>query len=168
MSKDFKSTVDQTLAKKAIKEASLKKEEERLLVEKAKISEITEKFTDSYVVEKITYKIKEQIAEDFRQELEDGLAVQIAESVREEVTEQVRGELKQQLDERVLESNLLLIKAIKALSDKIESVNESLNVEVPTPVVHMNMPTITRKVNRGDNGLVESITEEFDSNTNEE
>ena len=163
MSNDFKSTVDQTIAQKALKEASLKDEEKRLLAEKVKISEITEKFTDSYVVEKITYKIKEQIAEDFRKELEDGLAVQIAESVREEVTEQVRGELKQQLDERVLESNVLLIKAIKQLSEKMDKINESLNVEVPTPIVHMNMPTITRKVNRDKDGLVESITEEFDN-----
>lgn len=167
MSKDFKSTVDQTIAQKALKEASLKEEEKRLLAEKAKISEITEKFTDSYVVETITYKIKEQIAEDFRRELEDGLAIQIADSVREEITESVRQELKEQLDERVIDSNRQLVKVITLLSDKMEKINESLNIEVPTPIVHVNMPKITRKVNRNEDGTVNSITEEFDQSNEE-
>jgi len=162
MSKDFKSTVDDTLARQVAKKQAVVEEKKKIAREKEQVSKITEQFSDTFMVEKITYKIKEQMAEDFRQELEEGLAVQIAESVRQEITESVRKELTVELDERVIESNESLIKVINTLAEKMERINESLNVEVPTPIVHVNMPKITRKVNRNEDGTVDSITEEFE------
>ena len=159
---NFKDTVknktDQEIARKILEE----QKGVDLANERKSIDTITEKFSDTLLVEKVIHKIKEQMSEDFRKELEDGLAIQIEEAVRVDVTESVTRQLAGQLDERVIESNKLMVDAITKLSEKLDNLNESLNIVVPAPIVHVNMPKVTRKINRNDSGLVESITEDFE------
>lgn len=118
-------------------------------------------FSDTVIVEKITQDIKKQITEDFKQELENGLRQQIEDQVKQDLTESITANLYKKLDEAVLESNNKLLSAITGLSDKINSLSESMKVEIPTPIVHVNMPKVIKKVNRNEQGLVESVTEEY-------
>jgi len=164
---NFKATVEETVKRKIANEILSEQGKADVLTEQKRVASITSQFSDTLLVEKVIHKIKEQMADDFRKELEDGLSVQIAESVRAEVTETVTRQLKAQLDERVIDSNERIIDVINKLASKLDKLSESLNIEVPTPIVHINMPKITRKVNRNESGLVESITDNFDEDEKE-
>lgn len=162
----FKDTVAENQNKKALAEeqARIAKAEKARKLQEQKDAE--QKFSDQLKVDQATRLIKEEIQEEWKQELEAGLRQEIEESVRNEVAtkveSQLRKELTEQMDSRIVDATSQLVAVIEALSVKVEKLNEGLNIEVPTPVVHVNMPRVTRKVNRNEKGLVESITEDYD------
>ena len=161
---NFKDKVQQKTEQKVASEQLAIETKQAAVIEEQKVVALNNKFSDTLLIEEVTNKIKSEITEDFRRELEDGLRKEIEESVRSNVTAIVEKQLAQKLDERIIQSNKSIVEAITKLSSKLDNLNEGLNIEVPTPIVHVNMPRVTRKVNRNDSGLVESITEEFDDN----
>ena len=162
----FKDTVDQKQNEKALAEeqSRIAKAEKAQKLKEQKEAE--QKFSDQLKVDEATRLIKEEIQEEWKQELEAGLRQEIEESVRNEVATKVESKLRKELteamDSRIVDATSKLVTVIEQLSAKVESLNEGLNIEVPTPVVHVNMPRVTRKVNRNEKGLVESITEDYD------
>jgi hypothetical protein len=161
---NFKDKVQQKEEQKVAREELAEQKKQEAIIEEQKVVALNNKFSDKLLVEEVTNKIKEEITEDFRKELEAGLRREIEESVRNDVSKQVEKELAKNLDERILESNKSIVDTMSKVIEKLDKLNEGLNIEVPTPIVHVNMPTVTRKVNRNKEGLVESITEEFDDN----
>lgn len=140
-----------------------------LVVEDIKPAPIAEKtFTDTVLIEQVTKNVKQEITEDFKQQLEAGLRQQIEEQIRydltNELTSSITKTITENLNESIVETNRLLMGAVQMLSEKVEKLSESMKIEIPTPIVHVNMPKVTRKVNRNEQGLVESISEEYENN----
>jgi len=159
---NFKDKVQQTTEQKVAREDLAEKKKQEAIVEEQKVVALNNKFSDKLLIEEVTNKIKQEITEDFRKELEAGLRKEIAESVKAEVVTDVTKTLAKNLDTRIIESNASIVNVMNKVLAKLDKLNEGLNIEVPTPIVHVNMPSVTRKVNRNKEGLVESITEEFD------
>lgn len=54
-----------------------------------------------------------------------------------------------------------MIAILEKLVDRIEMLEEKLNIEIPTPVVNIQLPRTTKKVHRDGKGHISHITEEF-------
>lgn len=141
------------------------------IVEESVEPEVTaedKSFSNTVLIEQVTQNVKQEITEDFKQELEAGLRQQIEEQIRidltNELTSSITKTITENLNESIVETNKLLMGAVQMLSEKVEKLSESMNIEIPTPIVHVNMPKVTRKVNRNEQGLVESISEEYENN----
>jgi hypothetical protein len=115
---------------------------------------------------------KEVLKTEIRSEIETKLTEEVENKIRTELTEKFEHEMaafKQQLSESFMtgmvntmnSNNDILIKVISALTKKVESLQESLSIEIPAPVVNVTMPArkVTRKVHRDSKDRITEITE---------
>jgi len=119
----------------------------------------------------------DKITEEMRTEL----SLQIEEQVKARVEKELRSKIEKELSEKIKSdtdvlseaviennrTNAQLIEAITQLNNKLDTLVESLKIEIPTPVVNINVPKVKKKIVRNEKGLIESIVEEHD-NDNED
>ena len=61
-----------------------------------------------------------------------------------------------------------MIAVLTSLVERIETLEEKINIEIPTPVVNVHMPKTVKKVHRDNKGHISHISEDFvedDNNT---
>jgi hypothetical protein len=114
------------------------------------------------IKESLYKELEESVRQELEQKLKTELEKQITEKISTKLKEDFESSIQKTVNERIVESNQNLINTIFQLSEKIDQINASLKIEVPTPVVYVNMPKVTKRINRDKNGLVESVTEEYE------
>lgn len=116
---------------------------------------------------------KEVLKTEIRSEVESKITEQVEARVRQQISEEYEQkftEFKQQLSESLIcevvnnmnANNDLLLKVIETLAKKVEGLQESLNIEIPAPVVNVTMPDrkVERIVHRDSKGHITKITEQ--------
>ena len=103
--------------------------------------------------------IREQIRREMTEEVVNKLKESVKNDVEKELTKSLTESIKKEIETQSANANLKLAEAIEALTNKIAELNESLNIEIPAPVVNAIIPRTVKKINRDKNGLIESIEE---------
>lgn len=136
---------------KVVRESKEHKEDSfRDTVSRTKLREEIEK----ELIPSITSEIRSKLEEEYNRNIEN-LRASLEESVVKKYTDSL------------IEHNTAVVKALEALTSKINSLQENLKIEIPTPVVHVSMPerTIIKKVHRDKEGNITHISEESENNT---
>jgi hypothetical protein len=113
-------------------------------------AKIREEMT-TFLTEEVKEELKEQLRESVKKELHDELFMEVYDTVQKEILDSVLSQTKT--------VNEGILGAINDLGSKINKLTENLNIEIPTPVVHVTTPRTKKKVIRDENGFVESIVE---------
>lgn len=112
-------------------------------------------------LEEISFEQMHIIREEIRKEMTDEVIGKLRETVRKDVekelTQTITESVRKELETQTAKTNLKLAEAISLLITKVDNLNESLNIEIPAPVVNVTMPKTTKKINRDSSGLIESI-----------
>jgi hypothetical protein len=145
---------------------------------KTKTTKKAESKDKTFVAEVFSAETKKEVYEKEKSILEESLKVSLREEIQAEYDVKfndariaLHEEMTEKLSSMLVESQehmasvvTSLMECTLKLSEKIDELQTSLNITVPTPIVQLTLPerTVTKKVHRDSKGNITHISEEID------
>jgi len=182
--KSFKQMVaEKELAKKEVKVAAPKKpvvQVAETIIPPKKTSEFSKEVIRTQLKEEVEKEIRVKIEEEVKTRLQEEYSSNVSKmkiefdttilNLREEyegnlvkMREELEGSVLKRYTDVFVENNKIMASTMDKLVEKISSLQDSLKIEIPTPIVQLTMPdrNVIKKVHRDGSGNITHVSEEI-------